>query len=68
MTIIMLVLLFSAIISFELPRLLRRDRRRELMVFSFLLALGFGLCLGQALDLPIPSPARIIAAILRISY
>jgi hypothetical protein len=68
MTIVLLILLFSAIITFELPRLLHKDRRRELMVFSFLLALGFSLCLGQALDLPIPSPARIIAAILRISY
>jgi hypothetical protein len=68
MSVFLLLSLFTGIILLELPRLVRRKMRRELLVFLVLLVLGFGLSLSQLLDLPIPNPAKIIATIFRIKY
>lgn len=65
---ILLILFFLGIIFWEVPPLLRQKMWRELIVSSLLLALGFGLCLGQLLGFPFPSIAGIIAAIFRIRY
>ncbi|WP_409345682.1 hypothetical protein [Paenibacillus sp. MBLB4367] len=51
-----IVLITAAIIAIELPYMRRNNMKRELVVFSILLAAGFGLSLTEALEITIPNP------------
>jgi hypothetical protein len=68
MLIVLLVFLFLGIILIEVPGLIRQKMWRELIAFAIILALGFGLSLGQLTGIPLPNPSRIIAKIMHIRY
>lgn len=52
----LLILGFVLIVLLEVPEMLIRGQRRELVAFSVLLAAGFLLSLAVMLDWPVPSP------------
>lgn len=47
----------------EVPALLKKNRKKELRVFSILLVLGIGLSISQSLDVRIPNPLDWIAVV-----
>ncbi|MBU7318792.1 MULTISPECIES: hypothetical protein [Paenibacillus] len=51
----------AAIVWLEVPSLVRTKRKKELWVFSLLLALGLGLSIAKSLRLNIPNPLDWIA-------
>ncbi len=58
------IVLVGAVCAFiELPSL--RGRKKELWVFSLLLALGVALGIASALHVPLPNPLDWIAAVFR---
>jgi len=57
-----LLLLFAAIAALDLPRLWKRRRRKELVVYCGILGLALTLCVLQTLRVPLGSPNRAIAA------
>ena|GEM_PF-567718 len=60
------ILLFAVIICIiEVPRLRKKQRHKELYVFSFLLFIGVGLSVLTAMQIKIPNPLDIIAFIYR---
>jgi hypothetical protein len=64
----LLITIFSAIVWYEAPALVRKKQWREFISFSVILGLGFALCLLQILEIKLPNPSRIIAAIFNIKY
>ena len=40
----------------EVPRLVKNQEKKELLVFMTLLVIGVGLSVAKALNLPIPNP------------
>lgn len=48
----------------EVPQLIRKGYRRELIVFSILLVLGVGAACGKVLNAPIPNPDDWVAFLL----
>ena len=58
-------ILFAAMgmIIYEVPSLWKRGLKRELWVFSILLAIGTGLFIVRSLQMKIPSPLDFISMI-----
>jgi len=56
-------LVFIAIIALEAPALVRNKKWRELAAFSVLLLIGMLYSYGQALDIPLPNPTKLILTI-----
>lgn len=46
------------IMMIDIPSLWKQKRRKELLVFSVLLLLGTGLCMGNALRIHTPNPLQ----------
>ncbi len=63
-TVIVLIAVFTVIGLFEVPKILKKRLWRELLVFSFLLILGFTLSALIALDVPLPSPVKGIRSLM----
>lgn len=61
--IIGIVLVAAACALIEIPSL--RGRKKELWVFSLLLAFGAALGIASALHVPVPNPLDWIAAVFR---
>lgn len=61
--VLLLSLIFIAIIALEAPALVRNKKWRELTAFSVLLLIGMLYSYGQALDLPLPNPTKMIMTI-----
>ncbi|MCL4441270.1 MAG: hypothetical protein M1609_11995 [Firmicutes bacterium] len=61
--IFLLSLVFIAIIAIEAPALVRNKMWRELAAFSVLLLIGMLYSYGQALDIPLPNPTKVIMAV-----
>jgi len=59
-----LILVFLAIIAFEVPGLIRKKMWRELAAFSVLLTIGMVLSFGQVLGYPMPNPTKGIEYII----
>lgn len=70
--IILLIIVFILIALFEVPGLMRKKYRRDLIVFSFFLLFAFLLSLLQMLDVKIPSPMKgivyLFMNVLHVSY
>ncbi len=60
---ILLSLIFIGIIAYEVPMLIKKKLWRELAAFSVLLIIGMFYSYGQALDLPLPNPTKVLYAI-----
>ncbi|HBV98981.1 MAG: hypothetical protein JL50_18960 [Peptococcaceae bacterium BICA1-7] len=59
----LLSLVFIAIIALEAPALVKGKNWRELAAFSVLLLIGMVYSYGQALDIPLPNPTKLIMVI-----
>ncbi|MGI6035067.1 MAG: hypothetical protein ACOYCE_04620 [Limnochordia bacterium] len=56
MNIALLIVVFLAIIGYELPGILRNGWWAELIVFAILIAMGFALGLLQIMGVALPCP------------
>jgi len=61
--IVLLILVFLAIIAFEVPKLVKQQQWRELAAFGGLLVIAMVLSFGQVLGLRLPNPTRWIEII-----
>jgi ABC-type Mn2+/Zn2+ transport system permease subunit len=61
---IFLILIYSFIIAINIPGLIKRKEWRELAAFSILCVIAFALGLMYVLDIPIPSPMKILQHII----
>jgi hypothetical protein len=59
------MLLVAAIARFEVPSLLLKKNKKELVVFLLFLSIGAGLGIVQALGKPIPNPMDLLSFILK---
>ncbi|MGD8401766.1 MAG: hypothetical protein PVH64_12685 [Bacillota bacterium] len=66
--IILLISIFTGIILYEAPTLVRQKQWRELISFSIILVIGFVLCLFQIIGIKLPNPSRLIAALFNLQY
>ncbi|MEW6182400.1 MAG: hypothetical protein AB1500_04385 [Bacillota bacterium] len=66
--ILLLILIFTAMAYFEVPRMLKNNMRRELYAFIVISALGFTLAAGQILHLPLPNITKGIETVVRPLY
>ncbi|HHV06999.1 MAG TPA: hypothetical protein GXX69_02115 [Firmicutes bacterium] len=60
----LLILIYLAVIAFEIPKLVREKKWRDLVVFSLFMLLAVGLSLPMAMGVEIPNPTRYITRIL----
>jgi hypothetical protein len=58
-------MIFATVILIEVPGMLKKNMRRELIAFFVLIALGMALSIPQALGVKIPSPTKPIEALFR---
>ncbi|MBO8137252.1 MAG: hypothetical protein H0Z40_03850 [Desulfotomaculum sp.] len=63
MNAVLLIIVYTAIISIEVPGLIKKKLWRELAVFSFLMLVGMIFGFGVALDLPVPNPISALEAV-----
>lgn len=63
MNAVLLIIVYTAIISIEVPGLIKKKLWRELAVFSFLMLVGMIFGFGVALDLPVPNPISVLEAV-----
>jgi hypothetical protein len=64
--IIVLVLLFSGLALFEIPKLIRKKQWPELISSCVLLCIGFLLSLLQVIGVEIPNPDKVIASLIKM--
>lgn len=64
MAVFFLVLLFAIIITFEVPKLARQGKVRELWAFGVVTLLAMVFSFGLALQLPLPSITRGIEMVM----
>lgn len=60
MKIVLLLLILGGIIAFEVPGLIQRNARRELLAFGILLLVGTVYSFGYVLNIKTPNPTKII--------
>lgn len=60
-----ILLLVALIARFEVPSLLLKGNKKELVVFLLFLSIGTGLGIIQALEKPIPNPLDLLTFILK---
>ncbi|MGE5587012.1 MAG: hypothetical protein ACM3ZO_02175 [Clostridia bacterium] len=58
MSLVLLVLAFVAIVAYEVPGIIRRRERGELVLFLVLVLIGFAVSFLQAIRVPVPNPVR----------
>lgn len=63
-----IILLFSAIALFDLPKLIRERKKKEIAVYSFILGGAFLLTLLHILDFELWSPNRLITEVIRLIF
>ncbi|MEK4715575.1 hypothetical protein [Sporosarcina sp. FSL K6-5500] len=63
--IIGILLIVVVIVRFEVPSLLLKKNKKELVVFLLFLSIGTSLGIAQALGKPIPNPMDLLTFILR---
>lgn len=61
--ILLLILLYLAVIAFEVPRLIKEERWRELIAFSVFMAVAIAVSLPLALGVKLPNPTKLLAQI-----
>ncbi|MGG0655454.1 hypothetical protein [Rummeliibacillus pycnus] len=60
-----ILLIAVAILWIEVPPLLEKKYKKELLVFSILLVIGLGLSITLALEKPIPNPLDLLTFIFK---
>lgn len=60
MNVFALILVFGAIIAFEVPGLVKAKAWRELAVFGWILLIGMTYAFGYVLDIKLPNPTKAI--------
>ncbi|MGI6226553.1 MAG: hypothetical protein ACOYJ1_09885 [Peptococcales bacterium] len=60
MNVFLLLVVFGGIIAFEAPGLIYRKYWKELIVFLLFLGFAFIYSLLAVLEVPLPSPAKVI--------
>lgn len=60
---LLLLAAFAAIISLEVPGLVKKKMWRELVVFSVYLSVGMALSIPQVLGARLPDPNKIIESL-----
>jgi hypothetical protein len=60
-----IILVATVIIMIEVPSLLKKKQKKELIVFSILLFIGVGLSIVRAFGVNIPTPIDFLAFILK---
>ena len=60
-----ILLVSAAILWIEVPPLLEKKYKKELLVFSILLVIGVGLSITLALEKPIPNPFDLLTFIFK---
>ncbi|WHH58633.1 hypothetical protein QKW49_23025 [Petroclostridium sp. X23] len=63
--IFLLIMVFIGIALFEVPDLIRKKYRRELIVFSLFLLLAFTMAILQTIGVEIPNPSNGIAYVVK---
>jgi hypothetical protein len=70
--IFLLIAVFTGIVLYEVPGLIRNKYWYELGVFSFLLAIAFVISLLYSLNIKVPNPVKetqyIVKYLLHLSY
>ncbi|WP_419955083.1 hypothetical protein ACN6MT_05800 [Neobacillus niacini] len=60
------ILLIAAVILWmEVPPLLEKKDKKELVVFSIFLVIGLGLSIAQGLGKPIPNPLDLLTLVFK---
>ncbi|HHT71972.1 MAG TPA: hypothetical protein GX016_10510 [Firmicutes bacterium] len=62
--IFLLVLMYLAVSAFEVPKLVKEKKWRDLLVFSLFMLAAIGLSLPVAMGVKIPNPSRYITRFL----
>lgn len=65
MLVLLLLIIFTAIIWFEVPPLIKKKMWGELIVFSVLMTLGMFLSIAQTVGVKLPNPTKGIEAIFK---
>lgn len=60
-----ILLIAAAILWIEVPPLLEKKYKKELLVFSILLAIGVGLSITLGFEKPIPNPLDLLTIIFK---
>ncbi|KGR80065.1 hypothetical protein [Ureibacillus manganicus] len=60
MKVIGILLIATIILMIEVPQLMEKKHKKELLVFSIILAIGVGLSIAQALGKTIPNPMDLL--------
>lgn len=60
-----ILLIAAAILLIEVPPLLEKKYKKELLVFSILLAIGVGLSITQGLGKTIPNPMDLLTFVFK---
>ena len=58
-----ILLVAAFIVKMEVPALLKTKKKKELILFSVLLAIGVGLGIGKSIGMPIPNPMDFLTFI-----
>lgn len=64
MKLIILTIVFICIALFEIPRIIKRNQKIELLIFIVLLTMGFFLNLALVIDIKITNPNKIIIKVI----
>jgi hypothetical protein len=62
--VILLILLYLAVIAFEVPPLVKQKQTRELFAFTVLMALAIAISLPMALGIQLPNPTDLLVSVL----
>ena len=60
-----ILLIAAAILWVEVPPLLEKKYKKELLVFSILLAIGVGISIPQGFGKPIPNPMDLLTFVFK---
>lgn len=63
--IVLLLILFTGIVLFEVPGLVKKKMWRELVVFSVYMVFGASLSILEVLQIEVLNPAKVIEALLK---
>jgi len=60
-----ILLIASVIVWIEVPPLLKKKQKKEIIVFSILLAIGIGMSMTMGFGISIPNPAEFLSFLLK---
>lgn len=57
---VLIVAIFAVVMVFEIPKIAREKKKRDLWVFCMLMFFAFTLAAAKSLRLPIPNPLDLL--------